>query len=522
MISPSTVELILLSKVYETRADDGRSFVQFRALDDVSVSFAAGELHAVLGENGAGKSTLMHVLSGLMPPTEGTVRVDGKPVRFTSAGKAISAGISMVHQRPRLVDSLTILDNAILGGSSLIARRTRAAAKLRALMVEWGIDCDLEARCGSLSPSDRLKAALLAALITDPSFVILDEPTAALDPEERERFMEAVSRVAREGSRKTGVILVTHKLDDAVRWADRVSILRKGRLIDSRALHSIPGGRDAALSWLTATLAPDAHASNLSSREFGATPDAATDAPREGPSHEAAGTQLIVSALAARGDRARDVENCSFTAKPGEILGIFAYPGEGIETLEDALTGMGRATYGTISLKGSDALHEVEAARLTPRWLRSRGVAIVPSNRSLRGSNPAITCEDALISRVSASPFPAKAARRAAAQAILDAEGIPALPERLAGSLSGGQLQRLILARELGALHSMGARQPGVIILAECEWGLDLASVAALRARLLAAAAEGLAVIVLTDTPETMAAEGFYSRTLLLKDGRIS
>ncbi len=507
MASPSKVELFRLSKVYETRADDGRSFTQFRALDDVSVSFSAGELHAVLGENGAGKSTLMHVLSGLMPPTEGNVLIDGKPARFTSAGSAISAGIAMVHQRPLLVDSLTVLDNAILGGTRLFARRASVAAKLRAAMGRWGITCDLEARCGSLSPSDRLKAALLGALLTDPAFVILDEPTAALDPNERERFMEAVSRVARDNDRRTGVILVTHKLDDAVRWADRVSILRKGRLVESRAFHSASGEREASLSWLTATLDPEGHAIV----NHPGTPNAI-----------AAGTRLVVRELAARGERARDVEDCSFTAEPGEILGIFAHPGEGIETLEDALSGMGRATYGTISLEGSGSLQEVSAARLTPRWLRARGVAVVPSNRSLRGSNPSISCEDALISRVPARPFPSKAERRAATQAVLDAEGIPALPERLAGSLSGGQLQRLILARELGALPSLGARKPGVIILAECEWGLDLASVAALRARLLAAAREGLAVIVLTDTPETMAAEGFYSRTLLLKDGRIS
>ncbi len=468
----------------------------FRALDGVTLSFARGEVHAVLGENGAGKSTLMHVLSGLIRPSAGSVVLDGEPARFASSADALAAGIAMVHQRPRLADGLSTVDNALLGDGSALVRRRETSRRMAGIAERWGIALEISREAGRLSPADRLRSALLGALLTDPSFLVLDEPTAVLDPAERDRFLSAARSAAR--SSPLGVVLVTHKIDDVLKWSDRVTVLRKGRLEASLPVDEVPGGRERGGSWLSSMLSGDS----------AAVPSDDTRARAQ-----VRGFALEVRALTARPQNRNHLVDVSFTALPGEITGVVGHPGSGIDTLEDALCGMAPAASGEIA--AGDAT--VPARLLTPSWLRAHGVALVPSNRAFRGSHPSLTVRDVLLAGRGDAPARRKGEEDDFASGILGSEDLPVSPDRLAGTLSGGQLQRLILARELG-----GREKPRAVILAEPEWGLDIASVARLRERLKEAARSGIAVLVLTDTPETMAVSDFYSRTIPLREGRIA
>lgn len=497
MRAVSKVELDGITMVFPPSIDG--TAPEFRALDGVSLSFARGEVHAILGENGAGKSTLMHVLSGLISPRDGSILVDGERARFRSSADALAQGIAMVHQRPRLADGLSTIDNALLGESSFFLDRRKAARALGDLAARWNISIDTARAVGDFSPADRLKAALLGALYSDPSFLILDEPTAVLDPDERERFMSAARNSARNAP--LGVILVTHKIDDVLTWADRVTVLRKGRIAHSLPVDDIPGGRDQGARWLSSALSPDG--------------DAAISA--AGSAIIARGAAFEVRSLTARPYNRNHVIDISFTARPGEITGIVGHPGSGIDTLEDALCGMDKANEGEIALVSPEGARTIQARFITPSWLRANGVALVPSNRAFRGSHPDIAVRDVLIAGRPDAPTRSRKEANAFANAILEAEGIPVPPDRLAGTLSGGQLQRLILARELG-----GKDAPRALILAEPEWGLDISSVARLRERLRDAARSGIAVLVLTDTPETMTIANFYSRTISLKEGRLA
>ena len=217
----TTVELDRVTKTFEP---------SFTALDGISLSFARGEIHTVLGENGAGKSTLMNILSGLISPTEGCVKIDGCAVGFSSPEAALSLGIAMVHQRPLLSDDLSVLENIMLGSSGFFLRRRSARTGIASLSSSWDMRLNLSAHTRNLAPSDRLRTALLASLYRKPSFLILDEPTSVLAPEDRERFMKSLVKARDNGM---GIIMITHKLNEAIDWSDRVSVLRHGKLVFS-------------------------------------------------------------------------------------------------------------------------------------------------------------------------------------------------------------------------------------------------------------------------------------------------
>lgn len=530
-------ELDGVSVVFESAADGSGTPYRFTALDGVSLPFFTGELHTILGENGAGKSTLVHVLSGLQAPSAGTVIVDGKPASFTSPADALERGIAMVHQRPELSDELTVLENIALGSHDLFVGRAGKRREIMELAALWEIGLDLDARVRELSPADRLRAALLGALFAKPSLLILDEPTAVLDAGDRTLFMEAAGRARDRG---LGIILITHKIAEALHWSDRISVLRKGRLE-----HSAPmldgGGKpliDSAMleAWLDAPAVGDIRKDGLSSPP----PAAESDPP-----------SFSVDGLSAAPANRPPVTAISFSARQGTITGIFGHPGSGMGTLEDSLSGMIRPYSGVVTIRTSrgtdggarsggpataarrgkpvtDARHSEPAiaahgqftvslgpSTLTPRRLRENGVALVPSNRAYRGSHPDLTIADCLLAYRSRTWIMNREQDEAFVAAVLEREGIPAAPERLARTLSGGQLQRLILAREL-------ASNPAILILTEPEWGLDIRSAALLRERLVEAARAGMAVIVLTDTPDTMAIAGFYDTILRLKEGHLS
>jgi simple sugar transport system ATP-binding protein len=480
------VELENVTRIFEP------SFV---ALDGLSLAFERGTIHTILGENGAGKSTLVHILSGMIEPTSGSILIDGEPVRFAASADALARGIAMVHQRPLLGDGLSVFENIILGMQGVLLGRRKRRAEILRLAEDWHLNLNMSVPARSLSPRDRLYTALLAALLRAPSFLILDEPTAILDPDERDRFMETLVGARDRG---LGVIVITHKLQDAVRWSDRVSVIRHGRLVFSE---SSPVAEEKLASFF-------GDRAELGNTEPGNSASGFGD--RAEPAPAPNGVRFSVSGISAVLPNRVPIRDASFSAESGTITGIFGLPGSGIDVLEDLLSGMSPADAGTISISRDGTELKLEGSGISPKKLREAGAGFVPSNRTFRGSNPNLTVRDVIAAGRSGGKQEADRFVRK----ILESEDIDADETRLAGTLSGGQLQRLILAREL-------ARSPRILILAEPEWGLDIARTERFRARLREEARKGMTVIVLTDSPDAMQRRNLYGKVYRLDEGRI-
>jgi len=530
------VELDRVTKLFEP---------SFTALDGISLSFARGEIHTILGENGAGKSTLMNILSGLARPTDGRILIDGGPVDFPSPDAALSLGIAMVHQRPLLSDDLSVLENILLGSPGFFLHRRRRRAEITALASLWDIRIRLSSHTRRLAPSDRLRTALLAALYRKPSFLILDEPTSVLAPEDRERFMKSLVK-ARDGG--MGIIMITHKLDEAITWSDRISVLRHGKLVFSAPVNSSKASVATSASAVTAeslsVFFEKATASAGVPANTGVSANTGDRLPSPGANREtdpatetcnfttastdvpANPLSLTVSGLTSAQDDRLPIFDISFTADAGKITGIFGLPGSGIETLEIVLSGMRKPDSGTIEIGDNDCRTKV-GGRFTTSQFRSLGIGFVPSDRAFRGSNPSLTIHEMLIAnrmrgkkphgRFSTSRFGAfreSADEKQFVKAILEQEGIDADPKREVKTLSGGQLQRLILERELSAF-------PRILILSEPEWGLDITGTDHLRKRLIAASKENMTILILTDSPDAMKGSDFYDTILYLDEGRL-
>lgn len=483
-------ELRHIRKVFETRGDSGEEIRSVAALDDVTLTFNPGEVHTILGENGAGKSTLVHILSGLHKPTSGTIAIGESEFAGVTPAEAIGNGIAMVHQRPLLCDELTVTENILLGSPGFSAHVTKAEADICAIAESWGIPLDLARKTRSLGAAERFYAALLGALVRSPDLLILDEPASILAAGEHERFFTALRGHCARG---LGVVLITHRVAEALRWSDRVSVLREGRLVFS--------GSPPDESGLETLIDPEG-LSRRSAHPVGARPG---ESCAIGAGGEAG---LSVEGLAAESPNRTPLSNITFCAPAGRITAIYGLPGSGLSTLEDALSGMLKCTAGTISA-GRAAL---DASNIKPASLRRAGIAFVPSNRSFRGSHPELTIGQMLCAYRMPRFLPGNRTAFDFAKKILEEEHIDAPLSRKTSTLSGGQLQRLVLDRELG-------EKPKVLVLSEPEWGLDIKSAAALRRKLRSAADEGTAVLVLTDNQDSFRDPGFFSGVLVMEEG---
>lgn len=490
-----SVALEHVSRIFTSKADRTGGVARFVALDDVSLSFSRGELHMLLGENGAGKSTLVHILSGLDQPGNGCILIDKEKTVFKSPAQALERGIAMVHQRPLLADNLTVLENITLAERGFLVHRQCLEKRLEPLMHQWNCELDLSKPVRVLSPADRLRTALLCALITKPAFLILDEPTAILPPDERTKFMRMLSESASEG---TGIMVITHKMQEAAQWGDRISVLQRGKLVQSfdqkeravtqnqlvglfGAIQEISAGKNTHLKIQSA--------------------------------EDRCVSGFAISNLSASPPDKMHITNINFSAEPGAITGILAYPGSGLDTLEEVLTGMIAADSGIITLSGKDSsCINLDARTLSPSKLRLHGIAFVPSNRTMRGSHPDISIHDALIPYLSGRFIMNRHETDSFVQEQIHANGIADHPFRPVHTLSGGQLQKLILSRELSTT-------PRVLILSDPEWGLDTASTVQLRKTLRETAKAGVTIIILTDTPDTMDIHDFFTETRILREG---
>jgi ABC-type uncharacterized transport system ATPase subunit len=462
------------------------------ANDGISLSVAPGQVHALLGENGAGKSTLMNVLYGLMQPDEGEIVVDGKPVSFHSPKDAIAAGIGMVHQHFMLVPVFTVAENVTLGieqaGRAGLLDRRRARREVAELSHRYGLDVDPDALVEDLPVGLQQRVEIVKALVRQANVLILDEPTAVLTPAETEELFRIV-RQLRDGG--TSVIFISHKLREVQAIADTVTVLRRGAVVGERP--------------------PSASAEDLAALMVGRNVQLRVSKSPAQPGEAV----LRVTDLTVRGDNGRTaVDHLSFDVRAGEILGIAGVQGNGQTELCEALMGLLPAAAGTVTLNGRDLTRETPRARLRA------GIAYVPEDRTEDGLVGSFSVSDNLVlDMYDRKPFASginrslpEIARNAAARIEeFDVRtGSAATP---AGTLSGGNQQKVILAREIGREHKL-------LIASQPTRGIDVGSIEFVHRRIVEARDQGVAVLIVSSELDEIYA--LADRIAVMYEGKIT
>ena len=463
------------------------------ANDHVDFEAVPGEVHALLGENGAGKSTLCHVLTGLYHADEGEIEVFGEPASFASPRDAIDAGVCMVHQHFRLVERFTVAENLVLGDKRGAGRRFRidpraVESQVRMLGERYHMPVDPTARVWQLSVGEQQRVEILNALYQDARVLILDEPTAVLTPEEADTLFVTLREIAAEGRT---VVFISHKLHEVMAVSDRVTVLRAGRTIGTVQT------AEATLQSLAALMV---------GREV-------EQAHRTGHPAADGAPMLEVSGLRAQGDRgAETVKDVSLMIRAGEIVAVAGVSGNGQRELAETIAGVRPSTAGTI---------RVDAKRIKPGDVRAAfdaGIRYVPEDRLGTGVSPslslAMNLELRSYRRSSVGPFlPLRRWRESAAAAIEKFDIRAPGPDVQAANLSGGNLQKVVIAREF-------AGEMKVLVAASPTRGLDVAAVATVHSYLLEAAAKGAGVLLLSEDLDEILA--LNDRIVVMYEGCLS
>jgi simple sugar transport system ATP-binding protein len=452
-----------------------------------SLEVTTGEIHALVGENGAGKSTLMRVLAGMYAPDAGTVRVNGRDVTGWSTPAAIAAGVGMVHQHFMLVPTLTVAENVVLGKEPTRGVRVdldAAVADVKALCAKCGLHVDPLATVADLSVGEAQRVEILKALYRGARILILDEPTAVLSPPEVRDLWSVLRTLKADGGT---VVLITHKLDEVIAVSDRITVMRAGMTVSRfsttgttpRDIARAMVGRDVSLA-LDITRGSDV---------------------RRGPSAIRAdpSSGLRVSGLTVKSDRGMTaVNNLSFDVAPGEILGIAGVEGNGQTELLEAIAGLRAPVSGSVALAGRD---------LTALAVRARadaGLSHIPEDRHRRGLVLEYSIADNLIlgRQHHFSSMRGLDARRILANAEQQVRAFdirPAMVNLPASALSGGNQQKVVIAREMGRAFS-------VLLAAQPTRGVDVGAIEFIHEQLRVARDAGKGILLVSaDLPEVLA-----------------
>lgn len=467
-----------------------KRFGSLTAVDGVDLEVRAGEIHALLGENGAGKSTLMNCLFGLVRPDEGRIRINGADFDITSPKRAQELGIGMVHQHFKLVPSMTVAENVFLGSEphrGPFLKRRAAIETVARLARTYGLDVNPTDRVGSLSIGAQQRVEIIRALAGDVRILVLDEPTAVLTPAEADRFFDVVKGFAAKG---LAVVLISHHLKEVRKVADHVTVLRRGRKVADAPIGAVTNADLATL--ITGEERPVAS---------------------EVPMREAGETRLEVKALTVRSGKGIDVvHRVDFSVGAGEIVGILGLAGNGQTELVEAITGLRRPSGGMVLVNG------IETTGRDPGFVRHAGLGHIPEDRIGRGMAGYWSVQDniaagyldtdkvggRLLSDTSISSLVRDLMRAFDVRA--------SSPRQLARRLSGGNAQKMVLAREL-------SRQPDIVVCAEPTRGLDIAAAAFVRSELVSRRDAGGAVLVISSEIEEVTE--IADRVLVISSGNI-
>jgi simple sugar transport system ATP-binding protein len=461
------------------------------ANDNVDFTVEEGEIHALVGENGAGKTTLMNVLYGLYHPEAGAIRIRGQPAVIRKNADAIGLGIGMVHQSFKLVSSFTVAENITLGAeprSGIFLDRKRISDSVRDISERFGLKVDPEARIRDLPVGVQQRVEILKTLYREADILILDEPTAVLTPQETRELFGVIRSLVDEG--KT-VIFITHKLREVMEISDRVTVMRDGKVVGTE---------------VTAKTNPRELARMMVGREVLLRVKKEKAKPGD--------VVLHVENLTARDDRnLMAVRGVSLQARAGEILGIAGVEGNGQRELVEAIIGLRPAVAGSVTISGE------EVSVLPVRGRRETGMSCVPEDRYVRGlALPATVEENLIVTNYFKQPMSRGSLLNLQVIGEFANEAIETFDVRTTGkdvpafTLSGGNLQKVVLARELSA-------KPDLLIAAQPTRGLDIGSIEFVHQRIVDARDSGAAVLLVSAELEEVMS--LSDRIAVLYEGEI-
>ena len=469
-----------------------KEFPGIIANDDITLQLRRGEIHALLGENGAGKSTLMSVLFGLYQPEAGEIRKNGQVVKINDPNDATALGIGMVHQHFQLIDVFTVLDNIILGAETTkfgFLQKKEARKKVEELSEKYGLKVDLDAKVEDITVGMQQRVEILKMLYRDNEILIFDEPTAVLTPQEIEELMATMKEFAKEGK---SILFISHKLNEIMEVADRVTVLRKGKYVgtvntcdtDKQSLSNMMVGRPVQLEVVKDEARPGETVLKVE--------------------------HLSVPSHTHKKDAVHDV---SFEARAGEILCIAGIDGNGQTELVYGLTGLEKCSGGTVTLCGHDISHAT---------IRQRGenMSHIPEDRHKHGLVLDFTLEQNLVLQRFREPrfqhmgFIKPAAVREYADRLIEQYDVRSGqgPVTVARSMSGGNQQKAIIAREVD-------REKPLIVAVQPTRGLDVGAIEYIHSQLVAERDKGKAVLLVSlELDEVMS---LSDRILVMYEGEI-
>ena len=470
-----------------------KEFPGIVANDDITLQLRRGEIHALLGENGAGKSTLMSVLFGLYQPEQGVIKKNGEVVKISSPNDATALNIGMVHQHFKLVDVFTVLDNIILGAENVkmgVLQRKEARAKVQAISQKYKLPVDLDAKIEDISVGMQQRTEILKMLYRDNEILIFDEPTAVLTPQEIEELMETMRGFAKEGK---SILFITHKLNEIMAVADRVTVLRKGKYIGTvdaksttkQELSNMMVGRPVQLQVQKADAQPGETVLQVAG--------------------------LTVPSRISKKDAVKDV---SFHVRAGEIVCIAGIDGNGQTELVYGISGLEKASTGTITLCGQDI------SKCNIRRRSEAGMSHIPEDRHKHGLVLDESLENNIVlqrfreKRFQKNGFIKKAAVREYAESIIGQYDVRSGQGAVttARSMSGGNQQKAIIGRELD-------RENPLLIAVQPTRGLDVGAIEYVHSQLVAQRDAGKAILLVSlELDEVM---NLSDRILVMYEGEI-
>jgi ABC-type uncharacterized transport system ATPase subunit len=463
------------------------------ANDNISLELKPGEVLALLGENGAGKSTLVSILFGHYVADAGSIEVFGQPLPPGNPAAALAAGIGMVHQHFTLADNLSVLDNVMLGSEPLwrpFSKRGAARARLLEVAQRFGLPVQPDALIGSLSVGERQRVEILKALYRGARILILDEPTAVLTPQESEALFDTLAQMVAQG---LSIIFISHKLGEVLRVSNRIAVLRGGKLVAEAEARGTTQGLLA--QWMVGH---------------------AIEQPHRRPAASVGGPVCVLQGVATAPGR-DGLDGVFLDLRAGEIVSIAGVSGNGQVALAEVLCGTRKITAGSVTFMG-------QPLQSSPAWLVSQGVARIPEDRHAVGVVGDLPVwENAVSERLRAPEFSKalwirRSAARAHAQKVIGAFDVRgAGPDSAARSLSGGNMQKLILGR---ALLAPDGSAPRLIVAHQPTWGLDIGAVSYVQQQLVAARDAGAAVLLISDDLDEVLTLG--DRVAVMHAGHLS
>ncbi len=471
-----------------------KEFPGIVANDDITLKLKKGEIHALLGENGAGKSTLMSVLFGLYQPEAGTIKKDGKEVKINNPNDATALGIGMVHQHFKLVDVFTVLDNIILGAETTgklgFLKKKESRNKVIELSEKYGLKVDVDAKVEDITVGMQQRVEILKMLYRDNDILIFDEPTAVLTPQEIDELMEIMRGFAKEGK---SILFITHKLNEIMAVSDRVTVLRKGKCIGT-------------------VNTKDTNKQELSNMMVGRPVQLEINKKESEPKDVVLNVENLT--VPSKVHKNNAVKGVSFQVRQGEIVCIAGIDGNGQTELIYGLTGLEKASDGHIELCGKDI------SNVSIKKRSQAGMSHIPEDRHKHGLILSYTLEQNMVLQRYKEPqfqkygFIKFDEVRKYAEKLIESYDVRSGqgPVTIAGSMSGGNQQKAILARELD-------RDEPLIVAVQPTRGLDVGAIEHIHGQLIAERDKGKAVLLVSlELDEVM---GLADRILVLYEGEI-